>query len=116
MSEWLIQVEKILILSSLLCDPEDRIGHIGGMMGSLEIKSHPFFHGVAWDQLRSISAPFEPKLNSNVDTTYFPIDDIDQADTSAFHRAQSKPMIDEHEAEMSLPFIGYTYKRFDAYK
>ncbi len=77
---------------------------------------HPFFRGVVWDQLRRIRAPFEPKLNSNIDVTYFPIDEIDQTDHSAALRAQAQNQSDEHEAEMSIPFIGYTYKRFDAYR
>ncbi len=69
-----------------------------------------------WDQLRKIRAPFEPKLNSNVDVSYFPIDEIDQSDHSAALRAQTQIAGEEHEAEMSLPFIGYTYKRFDAFR
>ena len=70
-----------------------------------------------WDGLRRIRAPFEPKLQSNVDTQYFPIDEIDQHDTSAALRAQTSATQGEDlAAEMSLPFIGYTYKRFDAFK
>lgn len=88
-----------------------------GQNGSQELKSHPFFDGVRWDQLRSIRAPFLPQLSSNVDTTYFPTNEIDQSDTTAQTRAQVEAMRNEHSdvsAEMSLPFIGYTYKRFDA--
>jgi hypothetical protein len=55
------------------------------------------------------------KLNSNIDTTYFPIDEIDQNDTSAAYRAQAVQAGDDEYAT-SLPFIGYTYKRFDAYR
>ena len=85
-------------------------------MGSAEIKNHSFFRGVAWDQLRTIHAPFEPKLSSNIDVSYFPTEEIDQTDHTAAWKAQTLAMADEHEAEMSLPFIGYTYKRFDAFK
>ena len=85
-------------------------------MGSAEIKNHPFFYNVAWDQLRAIAAPFEPRLTSNLDVSYFPIEDIDQTDRSAMHKAETQALSDEHEAEMSLPFIGYTYKRFDAFQ
>ena len=70
---------------------------------------------MAWDQLRKIRAPFEPKLQSAVDTQYFPIDDIPQTDNSAALRAQNEALGGE-EASMSLPFIGYTYKRFDAFR
>jgi protein-serine/threonine kinase len=100
----------------LICDAEHRLGRHGGAHGAHEIKQHPFFRGVQWDGLRRIRAPFEPKLQSNVDTQYFPIDEIDQNDTSAALRAQTAQAGDELAAEMSLPFIGYTYKRFDAFR
>lgn len=69
-----------------------------------------------WDGLRKIRAPFEPKLTSAVDTQYFPVDEINQTDNSALLRQQAEMAGGNNEAEMSLPFIGYTYKRFDAYK
>ncbi|KAI6713037.1 hypothetical protein JHW43_004408 [Diplocarpon mali] len=63
-----------------------------------------------------IRAPFEPKLSSNVDTAYFPIDEIDQTDNATHLKQQNAasggaPRIEA--PEMSLPFIGYTFKRFD---
>ncbi|OCL09536.1 kinase-like protein [Glonium stellatum] len=100
-------------IKRLICDAENRLGRIGG---AHEIKQHPFFRGVQWDGLRRIRAPFEPKLQSNVDTQYFPIDEIDQNDNSAVLRAQTAQGGDDLAAEMSLPFIGYTYKRFDAFR
>ncbi|KAI9814465.1 MAG: Serine/threonine-protein kinase [Pycnora praestabilis] len=101
------------LIRSFLCDSTNRLGHVGGAQ---EIKLHPFFRGVVWDQLRKIRAPFEPKLNSNVDVTHFPTDEIDQTDHSAALRAQTQGQGDEHSTEMSLPFIGYTYKRFDSFR
>jgi protein-serine/threonine kinase len=103
----------LTVNASLICNPEDRLGRIGG---AHEIKNHPFFRGVSWDSLRRIRAPFEPKLQSNVDTQYFPIDEIPQTDISAQLRAQTAAQGDDINTEMSLPFIGYTYKRFDAFK
>ena len=97
---------------SLICDADNRLGRLGG---ATEIKQHPFFRGVVWDQLRRIRAPFEPKLSSAIDTQNFPIDEIPQTDNSAALRAQNEAMGGE-EASMSLPFIGYTYKRFDAFR
>ena len=86
------------------------------MKGADEIKQHSFFRGVVWDKLRSIRAPFEPRLSSNVDVSHFPTDEIDQTDHTPALRAQAQNMTDEQEAELSLPFVGYTYKRFDAFK
>ncbi|TKA70515.1 Serine/threonine-protein kinase cot-1 [Cryomyces minteri] len=101
-------------IRSLITSAEHRLGSQGG---AAEIKTHPFFRGVHWDQLRRIRAPFEPRLTSNIDTGNFPIDEIDQTDTSAALRAQTEARgAPEIEAEMSLPFIGYTYKRFDMFK
>jgi protein-serine/threonine kinase len=101
----------------LLCDANDRLGREGGSQdGATQIKKHPFFKGVIWDQLRKIRAPFEPKLTSNTDVSYFPIDEISQEDNSAALLRQAKNVSTEQDAEMSLPFIGYTYKAFNAFQ
>lgn len=75
-----------------------------------------FFRGVDFNDLRNIRAPFEPRLTSNVDTTYFPTDEIDQTDNATHLKAAAaargnQPRVDA--PELSLPFIGYTFKRFD---
>ncbi|MCJ1476003.1 Serine/threonine-protein kinase [Lambiella insularis] len=100
------------LIRSLLCDAPNRLGHENGPHGASDIKRHPFFNGVDWAQLRDISAPFRPSLTSMLDVSYFPIADIDQTDHSANWRAQTKALEEEHGAEMNLPFIGYTYRRF----
>lgn len=71
-----------------------------------------------FEGLRRIRAPFEPRLTSNIDTTYFPTDEIDQTDNATVLRAQQAARGQgtgqvEESPEMSLPFIGYTFKRFD---
>lgn len=95
-----------------MCNTENRLGR----GGAEEIKQHKFFRGVDFDSLRRIRAPFEPKLASNVDTTYFPTDEIDQTDNATHLKQQAAsnggaPRVEA--PEMSLPFIGYTFKRFD---
>jgi protein-serine/threonine kinase len=104
-----------LLWNSLVCDSEHRLGRVSAD----EIKSHKFFRGVDFDSLRRIRAPFEPKLSSNVDTTYFPTDEIDQTDNAthlkqAAAAAGTSGATREDAPEMSLPFIGYTFKRFDS--
>lgn len=98
---------------SLICNSENRLGR----GGAHEIKNHAFFRGVEFDSLRRIRAPFEPRLTSNIDTTYFPTDEIDQTDNATLLRAQQaaqgRSPQQEESPEMSLPFIGYTFKRFD---
>lgn len=96
---------------SMVCNTESRLGR----GGAHEIKNHAFFRGVEFDSLRRIRAPFEPRLTSNIDTTYFPTDEIDQTDNATVLRAQAiqSGRQAEESPEMSLPFIGYTFKRFD---
>ncbi|KAI4870325.1 serine/threonine-protein kinase cot-1 [Hypoxylon rubiginosum] len=100
------------LIRSLICNTEVRLGRSGAQ----EIKNHAFFRGVEFDSLRRIRAPFEPRLTSAIDTTYFPTDEIDQTDNATVIRNQAivtgKPAVEE-SPEMSLPFIGYTFKRFD---
>jgi len=95
----------------MVCDHTDRLGR----NGAHEIKRHSFFRGVDFDGLRKFRAPFEPRLTSAIDTTYFPTDEIDQTDNATLLKAQqqNRPSAPEESPEMSLPFIGYTFKRFD---
>ncbi|KAJ2968921.1 hypothetical protein NUW58_g10112 [Xylaria curta] len=99
------------LIRSLICNTEARLGR----SGAHEIKSHAFFRGVEFDSLRRIRAPFEPRLTSAIDTTYFPTDEIDQTDNATMLKAQALASGKQVEdaPEMSLPFIGYTFKRFD---
>lgn len=53
-----------------------------------------------------------------MDVSYFPIDEIEQDDTAATMLAQTnQQMLDTGaNADMSLPFVGYTYKRFNSFR
>lgn len=101
--------------SSLVCNSENRLGRTGAH----EIKQHPFFHGVDFDNLRRFRAPFEPRLASEIDTTYFPTEDLEiqaanamDVDDPGAGALQAAPEQQE-TPEMTLPFIGYTFKRFE---
>ncbi|KAI9447848.1 AGC/NDR protein kinase [Lactarius indigo] len=63
-----------------------------------QIKNHPFFYG--------IDAPFVPRLRSITDTSYFPVEDLDQAGTDDTTGA------DANDSSKDLAFLGYTFKRF----
>ncbi|KAI6785954.1 Serine/threonine-protein kinase cot-like protein [Emericellopsis cladophorae] len=106
-------VEAENLIRSMVCNTENRLGRGGAQ----ELKNHAFFRGVDFDSLRRIRAPFEPRLTSNIDTTYFPTDEIDQTDNATMLKAQAiqqgRTAPVEESPEMSLPFIGYTFKRFD---
>jgi serine/threonine kinase 38 len=46
------------LIKKLICDPNERLGG----RGVEEIKAHPFFRGVDWDNLRNSKAPWIPQV------------------------------------------------------
>lgn len=55
------------ILKRLLCDSENRLG----ANGVDEIKNHPFFKGIDWNNIRNTKAPYIPELSSEEDCKRF---------------------------------------------
>lgn len=55
---------KDLIDKILTLDPDKR-------PGASQIKAHPFFADINWDQLLTQKMPFVPKLCDDQDTSYF---------------------------------------------
>ena len=65
-----------------------------------QIKHHPFFYGVDWAAIRTIEAPFIPRLRSITDTSYFPTDELEQV--------PDEPVgADTTGANKDLAFLGY---------
>jgi len=94
----------------MICQPEDRLGR----NGAYEIKNHPFFYGVDFNSLRRIAAPFAPTLSSDVDTSCFPVDDLPQGSEGDVIQDGTPTTMDEaSNPENVLPFLGYTFKRFE---
>ncbi|CAG8458765.1 9946_t:CDS:10 [Ambispora gerdemannii] len=92
------------LIRRLICAPEQRLGR---GHGGEEIKCHPFFSGVTWDTIRTISAPFVPVLTSITDTSYFPTEDLEKI-------PEQPPTADHSQFnQKDLAFVGYTFKRFD---
>jgi ribosomal protein S6 kinase alpha-5 len=60
-----------LIRHTLVKDPRKRLG--GGLDDALEIKKHPFFKSLNWDDLanRRVDAPFVPKITGELDVSNF---------------------------------------------
>lgn len=103
------------LIRSLLTSSDRRLGRHGG---ADEIKQHPFFRGVDWDTIRRVDAPFIPKLRSITDTRFFPTEELENVpDSPAMSRAQQQQqqLLQEQGKNIKedLPFIGYTYSRFD---
>ncbi|ORX45841.1 AGC/NDR/NDR protein kinase [Hesseltinella vesiculosa] len=96
------------LIRRLICEPENRLGR----NGVNEIKAHPFFYGVNWENIRNEPSPHVPQLQSITDTSYFPTDELEavpEAVTGMNHGYAS----DSVNTQKDLAFVGYTYKRFD---
>lgn len=107
-----LSLESEDLIRRLLTSSDNRLGRHGG---ADEIKAHPFFRGVDWDTIRKVDAPFIPKLKSITDTRFFPTDELEAVPESpalAEAARQNEMGVDSNTKE-DLPFIGYTYSRFD---
>uniref|UniRef100_A0A1A9V6B3 non-specific serine/threonine protein kinase n=1 Tax=Glossina austeni TaxID=7395 RepID=A0A1A9V6B3_GLOAU len=62
---------KDFILRMLKKDPKKRLN--GNKKSAEDIKSHPFFHGINWNDLQNkrVKAPLQPQLSSEEDTRHF---------------------------------------------
>ncbi|GAM27428.1 hypothetical protein SAMD00019534_106040 [Acytostelium subglobosum LB1] len=52
------------LLQKLLCEPERRLT-------SQELKAHPYFADIDWDNIKNITPPFIPQVKSESDASYF---------------------------------------------
>jgi hypothetical protein len=125
------------LIERLICEKEDRIGSNqqfsttrpnglymagrknAGLGDASEIKSHPWFKGIDWENLHKSTPPFRPQLKSDIDTRYFEddIDDNPLAPPGGAERKPKDPMLrDKHHGKeilkmrKELAFKGYTYK------
>ncbi|MEW5302968.1 MAG: hypothetical protein WDW36_005703 [Sanguina aurantia] len=96
------EVAKDLIIR-LMSDVDDRLG----THGIHEIKDHPFFAGVQWQVLHTLPAPYEPRVEHELDTQNF--ERFDEESGGGSSGAGVKWL-----AKRDPNFIGYTYKAWDA--
>jgi len=74
-----------------------------------QIKKHPFFYGVDWNAIRQIDAPFVPRLRSITDTSYFPVEDLEQ------DGADNAGGADTSDSSKDLAFLGYAMSPFSVF-
>jgi len=84
------------LMERLICDPKHRLGFE-------QLKSHPFFNGIDWENIRKAKAAIVPVLRSEEDTNYF--DTFEEVASVAPATAGGEM------AEKKTSFIGYTFKR-----
>ena len=85
------------LISKLINNPNKRLG----LNGAEEIKSHPFFRGLDWDNILNSKAPFIPELKNEYDTHYFDSYDIKEPFYPSFKKKKKRKDVE---------YLGYTYK------
>ncbi|KAG0201327.1 Serine/threonine-protein kinase MRCK alpha [Mortierella sp. GBA30] len=100
-------------ITRLLARKENRLG----TNGVDEIKAHPFFKGIDWDNIRKATPPFLPVIETPDDTSNFRFDDdLDGSDETV--QDKQSTVVDYRGSLLrrfegyNLAFIGYTYQTF----
>ena len=96
----IISKEAEDLISRMINNSEERLGK----NGVEEIKAHPFFKNIDWDNIRNTKAPFVPELKNDYDTKYF--DELD-------YEEEFYPPKMKFKKRKDIEFLGYTYKEED---
>ena len=87
------------LIKNMITDPNKRLGK----NGAEEIKSHPFFKGVDWENIRdTMKPPFIPELENDYDTKYF---DEKFEEIEPFY-----PPTKKIRKRKDIEYLGFTYK------
>ncbi|XP_067411120.1 serine/threonine-protein kinase MRCK beta isoform X2 [Emydura macquarii macquarii] len=88
------------LIQRLICSRERRLGQ----NGIEDFKSHPFFEGLNWDNIRNLEAPYIPDVSSPSDTSNFDVDD------DVLRNPEIVPPVSHTGfSGLHLPFVGFTY-------
>ena len=87
------------LIFKMINNSEERLGK----KGPEEIKKHPFFKGVDWNNIRNSKAPFVPELKNEYDTKYFEkFEEIE-----AFYPNKTKNKFKRKDVE----YLGYDFNK-----
>lgn len=90
------------LIRKLICPAAQRLGS----NNLEEVKNHPFFEGIEWDNIRDMIPPYKPEVSNNVDTSNFDVDDTDLKVSDAVPPNTHREFTGNH-----LPFVGFTFTR-----
>ncbi|TFK15915.1 Serine/threonine-protein kinase MRCK beta [Platysternon megacephalum] len=88
------------LIQRLICSRERRLGQ----NGIEDFKSHAFFKGLNWDNIRNLEAPYIPDVSSPSDTSNF-----DGYDDVLRNPEIVPPGSHTGFSGLHLPFVGFTY-------
>ena len=88
------------LIAKMINNSNERLGK----NGVEEIKAHPFFKNVNWNNIRNTKAPFIPELKNDYDTKYF---------ESFEYEEEFYPPVKKFKRRKDIEFLGYTYKEGD---
>ncbi|XP_006276316.1 serine/threonine-protein kinase MRCK beta isoform X2 [Alligator mississippiensis] len=88
------------LIQRLICSRERRLGQ----NGIEDFKSHAFFVGLNWDNIRNLEAPYIPEVSSPSDTSNFDVDDDVLRNPEVV-----PPTSHTGFSGLHLPFVGFTY-------
>jgi serine/threonine kinase 38 len=90
--------EAMDLMKRMISDPNKRLGK----NGADEIKAHPFFKGIDWENIRNqLKPPFIPDIANDYDTKYF--DTFDEV--TPFY-----PPVKKIKRRKDMEYLGFTYK------
>ncbi|PIK62688.1 hypothetical protein BSL78_00382 [Apostichopus japonicus] len=90
------------LIRKLICPAAQRLGS----NNLQEVRNHPFFEGIDWNNIRDMIPPYKPEVSNNVDTSNFDVDDTDLKVSDAVPPNTHREFTGNH-----LPFVGFTFTR-----
>ncbi|CAA0823954.1 AGC (cAMP-dependent- cGMP-dependent and protein kinase C) kinase family protein [Striga hermonthica] len=101
-----LSLEAKDLISKLLCSVHQRLGS----KGANEIKAHPWFDGIDWENIYHIEAAFIPEVNDELDTQNF--EKFEESENHNQTSSRSGPWR-KMLSSKDINFVGYTYKNFE---